>query len=273
MQFHVIFALFSVSIAAAVPTTGHGRAVISGVDQTSSKHIAAHGSPVVRRDDHARITNDNAFSTGAGNTNSANTRDGVGDGVDQYTYYSGPASDFPDQSQWVSFENMFKNNKPWMLSFCGHTKWGPDDTGQQVEAIRDAIQLIAQASHVDHRFILAVIMQESGGCVWVPTTGNGVTNPGLMQSHDGTAFNPKDERNSIFHMVQDGTQGTGTGPGLTQAVNAAGDLYSAARIYNSGAIASNGDLSDGNGATPCYVSDIANRLTGWVYAESPCSNE
>jgi len=94
-----------------------------------------------------------------------------------------------------------------------------------------------------------------------------------MQSHDGAGFNPKDEHNSILHMVQDGTQGTGSGGGLTQAINEAGDLYSAARIYNSGAIASDGDLSNGNGATPCYVSDIANRPTGWVYAESPCSNE
>jgi len=104
--------------------------LVPGADHTAVEHIAAQEHPIVHRDDrdHARITNDNAFHSGAGNTNSANTRDGVGDGVDQYTFYSGPASDFPDQSQWASFENMFNNNKPWMLSFCGHTKWGPDDT-------------------------------------------------------------------------------------------------------------------------------------------------
>lgn len=111
---------------------------------------------------------------------------------------------------------------------------------------------------------------QSGGCVWVPTTGNGVTNPGLMQSHHGESFNPKDERNSIFGMVRDGTQGTKFGDGLTQTINKSGDVYSAARMYNSGSIASSGDLSDGNGATACYVSDIANRLTGWVYAGSSC---
>jgi hypothetical protein len=40
-------------------------------------------------------------------------------------------------------------------------------------------------------------------------------------------------------------------------------LYPALREYNSGSVnASN--LSDGMGATASYVSDIANRLTGWV---------
>ena len=64
--------------------------------------------------------------------------------------------------------------------------------------------------------------------------------------------------------------GTVQGDGLTQVFNEAGDVYTAARIYNSGSVAPNGDLSDGNGATPCYVSDIANRLTGWVNADSKC---
>ena len=91
-----------------------------------------------------------------------------------------------------------------------------------------------------------------------------------MQSHDGSTFNPKDERNSIFRMVKDGTQGTPHGDGLTQGINQAGNIYTAARIYNSGSVAPNGDLSNGNGATPCYVSDIANRLTGWVNADTRC---
>ena len=71
-------------------------------------------------------------------------------------------------------------------------------------------------------------------------------------------------------MVRDGVQGTAKGDGLTQVINASGDVYSAARMYNSGSVADNGDLSDGNGATPCYVSDIANRLTGWVDADAGC---
>jgi hypothetical protein len=40
-------------------------------------------------------------------------------------------------------------------------------------------------------------------------------------------------------------------------------IYPALREYNSGSV-NNGNLSDGMGATASYVSDVANRLTGWV---------
>ena len=38
-------------------------------------------------------------------------------------------------------------------------------------------------------------------------------------------------------------------------------IYRALRLYNSGSI-NESNLSDGQGATPNYVSDIANRLQG-----------
>jgi hypothetical protein len=60
-----------------------------------------------------------------------------------------------------------------------------EDSGPEVGAIYDGIQSIAQTYGVDHRFVLAVIMQESHGCVRVPSTNNGVYNPGLMQDHNG----------------------------------------------------------------------------------------
>ena len=71
-------------------------------------------------------------------------------------------------------------------------------------------------------------------------------------------------------MVQDGTQGTEHGDGLVQNLNIYGNPYAASRGYNSGYIPKSGDLSEAAGATACYVSDIANRLTGWVYAETKC---
>jgi hypothetical protein len=43
----------------------------------------------------------------------------------------------------------------------------------------------------------------------------------------------------------------------------AATIYSALREYNSGTVNAN-DLSDGEGATPSYVSDIAYRLQGRV---------
>ena len=72
-------------------------------------------------------------------------------------------------------------------------------------------------------------------------------------------------------MIQDGTQGTPHGDGLVQTLNQYGNAYAAARGYNSGAVAKSGDLSDALGATTCYASDVANRLTGWVKAQTKCS--
>ena len=66
--------------------------------------------------------------------------------------------------------------------FASCTQFGvPNDNGPEVGDIFDAIQQVALETKLDHRFILAIIMQESGGCVRVPTTNYGVRNPGLMQ--------------------------------------------------------------------------------------------
>ena len=90
-----------------------------------------------------------------------------------------------------------------------------------------------------------------------------------MQSANGTSFDSKAPVPSILQMIRDGTQGTTYGNGLVQAINRYGNVYDAARIYNSGSIPADGNLS-GGGATSCYVSDIANRLTGWANAPHGC---
>ena len=59
----------------------------------------------------------------------------------------------------------------------GQANNSPDETGK----IYDAIQAAASATKLDHRFILAIALQESGGCVRAPTTNYGVRNPGIMQ--------------------------------------------------------------------------------------------
>ena len=91
-----------------------------------------------------------------------------------------------------------------------------------------------------------------------------------MQSHNGHTFKSDDPWLSILQMVQDGVQGTDAGAGLVYGLNRFGNVYEAARYYNSGKIASNGDLSQTNSGTPCYVSDVANRLTGWTTAKNEC---
>ncbi len=56
----------------------------------------------------------------------------------------------------------------------------PDDTDAEVADMKTAIQAIASTTGVDARVILAIIMQESTGCVRVITTEYSVFNPGLM---------------------------------------------------------------------------------------------
>ncbi|MCJ1310549.1 hypothetical protein MMC25_004214 [Agyrium rufum] len=213
---------------------------------------------------------------------SINDNDGVGAGSDSYTLYLGNGNTFPQKNRWASFNNMFAANTPHMLSSC--SQWSQaQDSSAEVASIRSAIESVAQATRVDHRFILAIMMQESGGCVRVPTTNYGVRNPGLMQDHDGDGTCNSDitgrssnpcPANEINEMISEGTAGTNAGDGLAATINqsGAGDVtafYKGARIYNSGSIAASGNLQDGI-ATHCYASDIANRLTGWVNAPHGC---
>lgn len=69
-------------------------------------------------------------------------------------------------------------------------------------------------------------------------------------------------------MVQEGVAGTSSGDGLKQLGAGGSDAkayYTAARRYNSGSVAADGDLSSpATVATKCYASDIANRLLGYA---------
>ena len=222
---------------------------------------------------YAQINNTIAFQKGGGTHNSINdTQDGIGAGQDVYQYYQGGPTEFPDASKWISFGDMWNNNLPNIQKSCGWLGYPPDNTVEQNAYLFNAIQDRANASLVDHRYILAIVLQESHGCVNVggTTSYGGVTNPGLMQSHEGDSYVKSAPWESILLMIQDGVQGTEAGWGLVQLLNTYGDPYSAARGYNSGHIPKSGDLSDAAGATACYVSDVANRLTGWVNAKSTC---
>ena len=104
-------------------------------------------------------------------------------------------------------------------------------------------------------------MQESKGCVRVPTTlspaPDFVRNPGMMQDHNGGATCNENGQVMtpcptaiILQMIRDGTAGTNDGDGLAQSINEAGvsdtsAYYKAARLYNSGSIDPSGDLGGG----------------------------
>lgn len=188
---------------------------------------------------------------------------------------NGAASDgWPSMSQWKAFDTLWGLNEILISASC-------DNSDEETAAIKSSIQSIAEETGVDERFILAIVMQESKGCVRVQSTNNGVQNTGLMQSHDGTGSCNKDGSkttpcpSSMIHtMIKDGTAGTSAGDGLQQCFAAqsgeeAAKYYKAARTYNSGSVDASGNLGQG-GATHCYASDIANRVGGWAGDVTDC---
>ncbi|KAJ5949650.1 hypothetical protein N7454_001234 [Penicillium verhagenii] len=188
---------------------------------------------------------------------------------------------WPTISEWISsFDEMFEANEAVMSASCAQFDVADNSDAENAD-IKTAIQAVATSSGVDARFILAIVMQESNGCVRVQTTDNGVVNPGLMQSHDGSGSCNKDGTvqnpcpySEIHQMIVDGVEGTTEGDGLEQLLAAEGgstaeDYYKVARCYNSGSVASDGNLGQGV-ATHCYASDVANRLLGWSSGTSSC---
>ncbi|KAJ5403237.1 hypothetical protein N7509_003108 [Penicillium cosmopolitanum] len=192
---------------------------------------------------------------------------------------------WPSVSQWMStFEDMWESNQEVMKASCGNMGYGDDNSEEEIADIKKAINAIASESSVDARYIFSIVMQESNGCVRVKTTDNGVINPGLMQSHNGqhACNNAAGDSpvspcpyETIHGMISDGTTGTG---GLKNCLTQYKDseesatYYRAARCYNSGSVASNGNLGDGITSTNCYATDIANRLLGWATGTSNCNS-
>ncbi|OAA42878.1 Lysozyme-like domain protein [Beauveria brongniartii RCEF 3172] len=184
---------------------------------------------------------------------------------------------WPQESSWDSFDAMWDANlKNVIYKSCANFQQDNNSPAESAD-IKSAIEEVSKSSGVDARFILAVVMQESNGCVRAPTTANGVTNPGLMQSHNGanSCYNVKPcPKSTIKGMIEDGVNGTADGDGLKQLLAKAGGsgattFYRAARMYNSGSIDPSGDLEKGI-ATHCYSSDIANRLVGWSAGVGAC---
>ena len=129
----------------------------------------------------------------------------------------------------------------------------PNNSDQENDFLKTAVIQVSQQTGIDKRFILAIAMQESNGCVHVHSTispDGQVRNPGLMQDHDGDhTCNLQREKDTnrgkaiktsfesyvwnadqmlancpeemITGMVNDGVQGTPAGDGLRQTLRAA----------------------------------------------------
>ncbi|MCJ1236286.1 hypothetical protein MMC14_004265 [Varicellaria rhodocarpa] len=173
-----------------------------------------------------------------------------------FTHYSGPASSFPGKETWKDFNTIFNANKAEMLQ----TGDSGEDVGRIYNAVLDAAKL-----GVEERVIFCIIMQESTGNVGVGTTTDPDSHPtgGLMQAEESPAFPGQHNLSQaqINSMVQAGTKHFKGNLQQLDDQDTASTIYRALRLYNSGSI-DEGNLSDGKGATPNYVSDIANRLQG-----------
>lgn len=207
----------------------------------------------------------------------------------QYTFYTGDGSaedGWPSMSHWLSFDAMYENAKPYVGQNCVDDVVG--NSQNETDQLHESIIKVGNETDMDPRFILAVVMQESNGCVRIVSTTGDVSNPGLMQSDAGKGscdmggiqVSPCPDT-VIRQMIADGTGAQTSGSTLVNALNQAQNMddcepaqafYRAARFYNSGpnSLPANGDLGGSPGSTLCYSSDIANRLVGWVSAPTGC---
>jgi hypothetical protein len=173
------------------------------------------------------------------------------------------------------------------MNSCSSNGWTvPNNSPQETDQLFHSIERISWTAFLDKRFILAVLLQETKGCVRVHATRSqdGVRKPGLMQSHNGVAMcnsgprgapkyllNPCPEM-EILGMIYEGVVGTSDNPddvSLLKMITRSGmgtvaDLYRAARMYNTGPSASMWNLEEVSAGTSSYASDVANRMTGWV---------
>lgn len=168
----------------------------------------------------------------------------------------------------------------WIIEqSCGNHGWGRNNDANEISAIHNSILSESSRSGIPSEFILAVIIQESKGCVRAPTTSWDFANPGLMQSA-GTAscagITPCPS-STIAQMIHEGTAGEGLRTTLKnsleyferQGITDDSKWYKAARMYNAGPSMNAGNL--GIGPTQCYASDIANRLIA-PFGDSRCDS-
>ena len=171
----------------------------------------------------------------------------------------------------------------YMKTGCSPLWSSIQNNDTDIAAIKDGIVSASCKTGLPKRFLMAIMIQESRGCVHVVTTSNGNTNPGLMQSFNGNATCnvggqavASCQHDTIVEMIEQGA-GVGLEFGLQQALQKAGGsdaqaYYKAARIYNSGSLDPSGNLGLGI-ATHCYATDITNRLRGWAGDQTPCRED
>lgn len=140
---------------------------------TSTKATSSVAAPISTATSAKPSTTVVATSTSSTSSAASPTSTGSsgGSGSDTYKTYTGvgtTAAGWPDMSAWVNFDSMWTANMAYISISC--TQFGePNNSDQESADLKTAIQSVASSSSIDQRFILAVVMQESKGCVRAPT--------------------------------------------------------------------------------------------------------
>lgn len=126
------------AVAALVPFFGFSQAVpyppevaveAGPVDHVGYKVASWNGSipaSEARLPPHLLTRATGGVVTGGAAVTSINNQDGIGSGSDTYKLYKGDGSleaGWPTKEQWVSFENMFNNNKQILSNSCVWNNW------------------------------------------------------------------------------------------------------------------------------------------------------
>ncbi|CAO2652830.1 Nn.00g022410.m01.CDS01 [Neocucurbitaria sp. VM-36] len=207
---------------------------------------------------------------------------------DTYVMFGGDGSadaGWPTRSDWMPFEEAWDANLQYVQNSCKDHGWGQDNEETETQAIKDSIEGESETSGIPKELILAVMMQESMGCVRVHTSHHGSDNPGLLQSAGKASCNPDGKpispcpANEIRTMIHEGTAGEGLKTTLKNSLDffdptgTANDSkwYKVARRYNAGEVLMD-EKNLGIGPTNCYASDIANRLVH-PFGDSTCNSD
>jgi hypothetical protein len=100
-----------------------GLAVGLGVGLTQKKDVPYDYVPVKG---DLKVTDSRAFTRGgATHADPAKTDDGNGAGKDEYTYYQGDYTNFPNATtEWISFEDMWAGNHHFFKTSCHANGFG-----------------------------------------------------------------------------------------------------------------------------------------------------
>lgn len=91
---------------------------------------------------------------------------------DVYRFYTGNGANWPQLSQWGSFDELWNTNQNIFQNSCNWNGWGANNSPQEIADIKKAINQVSAEAQVGPRFMLSIVLQESKGCVRAPTTNN-----------------------------------------------------------------------------------------------------